>query len=282
MGEITGIAWTDHTFNPWIGCTRWDTGCVNCYAEQLATTRLGRRWGPGAERRATAEANWKLPRRWARKAAAVGARRRVFCASLADVLDDAAPPELQARLWQLIRETAEVSSLIWLGTSCADQPTANKNVSALLLAQGFQVLWVSYEPAVGPVDFSPWLTGWTGRGSGLPSPLATALERLPDLPRIGWVIGGGESDQATRARPCRWAWLDAAQEQCAAAGVPYFRKQAGSTLIVDDLTHWRAPAQLLPDSSGYLVRTVDRAGADPLEWPPESRVRQFPEVRRAG
>ena len=43
MGEVTGIAWTDHTFNPWIGCTRVSEGCRNCYAEQLVTTRMGRK-----------------------------------------------------------------------------------------------------------------------------------------------------------------------------------------------------------------------------------------------
>ena len=33
MGEHTGIAWCHHTLNPWIGCTKVDTLCKNCYAE---------------------------------------------------------------------------------------------------------------------------------------------------------------------------------------------------------------------------------------------------------
>lgn len=40
MAEKTGIAWTDSTFNPWIGCTKVGPGCDNCYAEAL----MDRRW----------------------------------------------------------------------------------------------------------------------------------------------------------------------------------------------------------------------------------------------
>lgn len=36
MGETTAIKWTDHTFNPWWGCTRVSPGCNHCYAETFA------------------------------------------------------------------------------------------------------------------------------------------------------------------------------------------------------------------------------------------------------
>ena len=40
MGEVTGISWTDHTFNPWIGCAKVSPACDGCYAEALmGTTR---------------------------------------------------------------------------------------------------------------------------------------------------------------------------------------------------------------------------------------------------
>ena len=35
MAERTGIQWTDHTFNPWSGCTKISAGCANCYAANL-------------------------------------------------------------------------------------------------------------------------------------------------------------------------------------------------------------------------------------------------------
>ena len=37
MAENTSIEWCDHTFNPWIGCTKVSPGgCANCYAEKMA------------------------------------------------------------------------------------------------------------------------------------------------------------------------------------------------------------------------------------------------------
>lgn len=34
--ENSNISWTDHTFNPWIGCSKVSPGCTNCYAEAQA------------------------------------------------------------------------------------------------------------------------------------------------------------------------------------------------------------------------------------------------------
>ena len=36
MGANSEIEWTDHTFNPWIGCTKVSPGCAHCYAEVFA------------------------------------------------------------------------------------------------------------------------------------------------------------------------------------------------------------------------------------------------------
>lgn len=38
---MTGIEWTDRTWNPVRGCTRVSPGCVNCYAERLAARFSG-------------------------------------------------------------------------------------------------------------------------------------------------------------------------------------------------------------------------------------------------
>ena len=35
MAENSNIEWTDHTFNPWIGCTKVSDGCKHCYAQTL-------------------------------------------------------------------------------------------------------------------------------------------------------------------------------------------------------------------------------------------------------
>jgi protein gp37 len=109
--EGTGISWADLTFNPWIGCTRVSPACDNCYAETLATNRLGVQWGPHADRRRTAASTWAKPMRWNRIAAEAGVQLRVFCASLADVFDNKAPQEWREDLWRLIEVTP---NLTWM------------------------------------------------------------------------------------------------------------------------------------------------------------------------
>lgn len=89
MGENSGISWTDHTFNPWIGCTKVSPACKNCYAERDMDHRFHKvKWGDGGTRVVTSEKNWWNPNRWNSIAGKSGVRPRVFCASLADVFED--------------------------------------------------------------------------------------------------------------------------------------------------------------------------------------------------
>lgn len=58
MSENSKIEWCDHTFNPWIGCTKVSPGCANCYAEVSTPARVMRAdgretWGEGAPRSKT-------------------------------------------------------------------------------------------------------------------------------------------------------------------------------------------------------------------------------------
>src|SRR4051794_32041999 len=109
MAENSGIEWTHHTFNPWIGCTKVSAACDHCYAETWDNRFGGGHWGPKATRRRTK--NWSAPLKWDQQAQKQGVRYRVFCASLADVFDNRAPSEWRADLWQLIHDT---TNLDWL------------------------------------------------------------------------------------------------------------------------------------------------------------------------
>jgi len=136
MSAQTGIEWCDSTFNPWMGCTKVSPACDHCYAER-DTKRFGRvEWGAGKSRVRTSAANWKLPERWNDKpfyACSCGARgesvfpcsasgycdgivaparRRVFCASLADWLDNEVPIEWLVDLLDLIRRTPNLDWLL--------------------------------------------------------------------------------------------------------------------------------------------------------------------------
>lgn len=97
MAETTKIQWCDHTFNPWRGCTKIAPGCANCYADAQSRRNpktLGV-WGPQGTRVVAAESQWKAVERWNREAGEVGKRRRVFCASLADVFENWTGPMLR-------------------------------------------------------------------------------------------------------------------------------------------------------------------------------------------
>ncbi len=117
MSGKTGIEWCDATFNPWWGCERVSPACAHCYADTFAR-RLGMDdlWTKRGDHgfRFFGDKHWAQPLRWARTLPEkLGRRPRVFCASMADVFEDA--PELQAhraRLFDLIEATPELDWLI--------------------------------------------------------------------------------------------------------------------------------------------------------------------------
>lgn len=114
MAEMTKIQWCDHTFNPWIGCTKVSPGCANCYAEVSTPSRaFGVKWGTGQPRRRTGGGYWKDPLNWNRKGGLEdGKRHRVFCASLADWLDDEVPIEWLQDLLKLVYDTPNLDWLL--------------------------------------------------------------------------------------------------------------------------------------------------------------------------
>lgn len=114
MSENSKIEWTHATWNPWRGCTKVSPGCAHCYAERMSGRNpnvLGR-WGDDGTRVIAPEAYWGQPLKWDREARAAGQRRRVFCASLADVFEDR--PELDQSRLRLLGTISKTSGLDWL------------------------------------------------------------------------------------------------------------------------------------------------------------------------
>lgn len=306
MGEATGITWTDHTYNAWWGCQRVSPGCENCYAESWDKARggpTGPHWGPTAARRFFGDKHWNEPLKWNRDALATfGRRARVFCSSMADVFEDRRDLDDQrARLWNLIRATPNLDwqlltkrpenidrlapgewvlngwpENVWLGTTAEDQQRADQRIP-ILLAQRASVHFASYEPALGPVDFTPWvkfacfeehyrkLAAKAGGEDRLPKHLQWNGVKPPAL---AWVIVGGESGGGARAFNLSWARSTVAL--CKAAGVSVFVKQLGA----------RPMHAMFPEIDTAMTLTLrDRKGGAMEEWPADLRVREFPEAR---
>lgn len=270
MGKVTGIEWTDATFNPWWGCAEVSPGCDNCYARELAKRTRGLAWGPGAPRVLASENVWRQPLAWNEEAEREGRRHRVFCASMADVFDAEAPIGALDRLWGLIRATpmldwqlltkrpANIRSRlpvdwsahgygnVWLGVSAETQAHLEQRLPAILRIPA-RCHFVSAEPLLGPLDLWP---SWTRRND-----LGGALD---------WLIIGGES--GPKSRPFEPDWAHDLLQQCArrkaaGEGPAPFVKQLG--------TAW---AQQRRKRHGR----ADPKGGDIAEWPLGLRVRTFP------
>lgn len=226
MAEGSIIAWTTHTFNPWMGCFKVSDGCKHCYADKLVTGRMGFQvWGPPATtpRRVTSSAIWAKPATWNRQAAKADEETFVFCASLCDVFEDhPTADETRPRLWEVIRSTPHLTwqlltkrpdriaahlpadwgkgwPHVWLGTSIEDMRVAWR--ADYLRTIPAVVRFVSYEPALGPLDDL-------------------------NLAGLDWIIYGGESGPGYR--PHDLAWPRVMRDRCAEADVAFFFKQSAA------------------------------------------------------
>ena len=225
----SAIAWTTNTYNPWIGCTKVSPACDNCYAESFSMQkRFVTAWGKDTERHVTKTA--KDVRAWQRRLAKTGGREYVFCASLADLFETHPTAEQERpKVWDLIRETPNLDWLlltkrpqgfarmpadlltmpnVWPGTTVESSAYLWRCDALIELGPIAGTKWVSYEPALGPVDFTSHL-----------------------IQGIDWVIVGGESKQPLGTRslvPFNLEWARAVIAQCRVTGATPFVKQLGS------------------------------------------------------
>ncbi len=301
MAVATKIEWTDSSWNPirarnretgkvgWY-CEHATPGCEHCYSEAF-NRRLGTRVAFKRQNRDKVEIflDEKIlyePLRWKQPS-------RIFVCSMTDWMADfvedtwiseilrvveACPQHTfqtltkrAARQRQYFGDLALPFENLWLGVSCEDQARADERIP-LLLDTPAAVRWVSAEPLLGPVDLSYWL-----------SP-----NRLIERPALDWVIVGGESGPG--ARPFRIEWARNIVAQCRMAFVPVFVKQLGAVPIIEDDPPFNGG---FPDGTHFGNRTGrtelnglhvllrDRKGGDPLEWPSDLKVREYPAQERA-
>ena len=270
MAIATKIEWCDHTFNPWYGCTKVSPGCDHCYAENITKRFKMAGWGPDANRVIAKDEKWQEPLDWDRKAWQAGESRRVFCASMSDVFDNQGTRDARDRLWETIKATPNLDWLlltkrpqniqrylpqgypddftnVWLGVSAENQTEWNRRLP-ILMETPATIHFVSYEPALGPIDFM-----WT--------------RVRPD-----WVIAGGESGPGARALDP--LWIKNVKRQCDYEGIAFFMKQWGryqnNPLVLNQGWTPRAARDLDPPGNG-------KGGA----FIGNSLYRDFPLERRA-
>lgn len=364
MGDKTGIAWTDATWNPVAGCSIVSPACTNCYAMAQAARIQLMAAGAGKESHydiTTKEVNGKpvwtgvlkqaperiltLPLRWKKP-------RRIFVNSMSDLFHESVPDawideifavmalcsqhtfqvltkrpkrmrdylcEASARIAQQVYDSApinhplehlgltfapkETPSLsikawplpnVWLGVTAERQREADDRIPDLL-ATPAAVRFVSYEPALGPIDWKRWLPtrkpsrrpngepflaphffmtrcehcGWVGSSelcgadsfgddSDVFCPACAKSICADELPRLDWVICGGESGPG--ARPMHPFWVRSLRDQCAAAGVPFFFTQRGE---------WSWPED--PTLPGYDEKNETLPAYHPEDWREKDR-----------
>ena len=130
---------------------------------------------------------------------------------------------------------------VWLGVSVENQKAADDRIESLVRTPA-AVRFLSVEPMLGPVNLN-WVgcecdgpDSWDGVIDCLggftwteewdnPDGSERHDERRQTVPRVDWVICGGESGPG--ARPMHPLWARSMRDRCVAAKVPLFFKQWG-------------------------------------------------------
>lgn len=224
MGQLSGIEWTESTWNPIRGCNRVSPGCMKCYAERFALrlsyandaykglvkkTKSGAHW---TGKISLVEEALTMPLRWKKS-------RMIFVNSMSDMFHDNVPTDFILKIFDTMREAShhtfqiltkrserlvDLDTLInwpenvWMGVSVENQKYKFR-IDHLRKTHA-QTKFLSLEPLLGP---------------------------LPNLNLfdIDWVIVGGESGPG--ARPMKPKWVMDIRDQCIDSWTPFFFKQWG-------------------------------------------------------
>ena len=278
MSIATKIQWVDSTCNPTMGCDGcelWNpkTGVKTCYAGMLHTRFGGvtKGYSPTFEEltlwpgRMAEAATWADLTGTSRrdKPWLDGLPRLIFVSDMSDALSSVVPfgfleaeivanvtsPSGQRHHWLWLTKRPERMAQfsdhlkaksvswpknLWAGTSITTQATTTRIKNLLRIGDENTIRFLSVEPQHETIYFGDL------------------------LPRLDWIIQGGESGR--RAEPFRLEWALDLIKQCKEAGVAYFLKQLGSTVL----------------SKNCRQTFTDGHAGDWSEWPEAVRIRQMP------
>lgn len=225
MNRTTGIEWTDHTWNPVIGCSVKSDGCKNCYAMALAgrieawgnkhyqgLTRNGK-WTGKVVR--NSEAVFLKPTRIARPSV-------IFVNSMSDFFHREVSNNLRIEILEVIQDckrhqfqilTKRPENIgrflkevnlkyfpdnLWLGATVEDNRV--KARVADIVKSPAKIKFISVEPLIASAD-------------------------QVNIDGLDWVITGGES--GPRARVMKHQWLLDVADKCQKFSIRHFFKQYG-------------------------------------------------------
>ena len=296
---MSGIEWTDETWNPTLGCSRVSAGCEHCYAERFAHRGLspshhGLTVDSGKGPRWTGEVRLlperlDQPLRWRKP-------RRIFVDSMSDLFHESVPDEFIDRVFAVMALCPQHTFQV-----LTKRPERMRDYLKNHVAGGRHI-WTAAQRIEMPGGRHKAETSWPLPNVWLGASIEnqeTADERIPHLlatpaavrfvsaepllgpvdldparmfptdecfqapPKIDLVIVGGESGPG--ARPCNVEWIRSIVQECKAAGTACFVKQLGAKPegSFDSI-----------DGRGRLLKS--RKGADMDEWPEDLRVREMP------
>lgn len=276
MGD-TNIEYATKVWNPVTGCTPISAGCDNCWA-QAYLKRFKQPTGIVLHpNRLEEPLKWRKP-------------QTVFVVSQGDLFHDDVPFEFIAEIWDTIFNCqSDISSNpthtflvltkrpkrmsefarwmndsqhrktdypnLWLGISVEDQSQEHRIETLLQIPASHY--WLSYEPALGPLDVSPFVRGRVSRGA--PDFVGDGPDDVGThccLPGLDWIVCGGESGSG--ARPMHPDWARKVRDDMAAAGMldKFMFKQWGEWFPIGSDTTSRAGDRML-DYQGHYDRERD-------------------------
>ncbi len=230
MGAQTGIPWCDKTFSTHWGCTEVSPECDHCWARELDARFGGEHWGKDAPRRLFGDNHWDDLLRWNASAerGAVGKDGRrilVFVESMGDLFESREDLDpVRDRFWSYARRVRSLRLLL-----LTKRP---QNIGRMVPADLRGADWIWYGTTIG-LPSSLW------RADALNEHAAHApvrflsveplIERTSFAAVLGprkanWCIVGSESGYGARAMATDW--MREIRDECAAANVPFFAKQA--------------------------------------------------------
>jgi len=229
----TKIGYGDRTWNVLTGCTMKSEGCVNCWARGMAK-RLKAMGRPEYQDAVDDAGNWTgkitfLPARLDEPLTWRMAQR-VLVEYMGDLFHSKVPATYIDDVFDVMKKTPQHTYQVLtkrpdqmamilqdlyplpnviLGASVENQKRADDQVEPMhFLAVRDWRTWISYEPALGQVDWSRW----------------QFLDQL---------ICGGES--GPNARPMHPDWARSARDFCQKHHIPFFFKQWGEYAPLDHL-----------------------------------------------